>query len=82
MSDATKDHEIDFSVDKEKFTSPTDQLTPRQILVEYAKEDPATTTLVHKHGNDLVEYKDLDTLITIVNHMKFVVFHQKPTPVS
>ncbi len=40
MSDSkdSKDrHEVVFTVDKQRFSSPTDDLTPRQILVEYAK---------------------------------------------
>lgn len=80
--DPPTDHEVVFTIDKQKFTSPTDQLTPRQLLVDYAKEDPKTTTLAEKHGNQLVEHKDLDVPITIKNGAKFVVFHQKPTPVS
>lgn len=75
-------HKVEFTVDKQEFESPTNELTPRQILVEYAKEDPATTTLAEKYGNELRELTDLDHLVTIKEHAKFVVFHQKPTPVS
>lgn len=73
---------IVFFVDREKFESPTDTLTVRQILVEYAKEDPATTTLVEKVGHDTVKHTDLDEVIHLKNGMKFVVFHNGPTPVS
>jgi hypothetical protein len=71
-----------FFVDKEKFESPTDSLTVRQILVDYAKEDAATTTLVEKRGDENIKHPDLDEVITIKNGMKFVVFHNSPTSVS
>ena len=74
--------QIVFFVDQEKFVSPSPALTPRQILVEYAKEDPAATTLVEKHGSETTKYTDLDQPIPLKNGMKFIVFHNGPTPVS
>ncbi|MFT3693983.1 MAG: hypothetical protein QM831_12640 [Kofleriaceae bacterium] len=71
-----------FFVDQEKFEVEVSTLTVRQILVDYAKEDAATTTLVEKHGNEIVKYKDLDAVVTLKNGMKFIVFHNEPTPVS
>jgi hypothetical protein len=75
-------HGIVFFVDKEKFESPSETLTPRQILQDYAKEDPAMTTLVEKHGTETIKYTDLDKPITLKNGMRFVVYHSTPTPVS
>ncbi len=71
-----------FFVDQEKFESATETLTVRQILVDYAKEDPAATTLVEKQGNENIKHPNLDEVITLKNGMKFVVFHNTPTPVS
>ena len=76
------DHKVVFFVDEEKFESPTEKLTVRQIIVDYAKEDPAATTLVEKRGNENIRHPDLDEVITLKNGMKFVVFHNTPTPVS
>lgn len=85
MPEPTHDHDhqqIVFFVDQEKFRSPTPTLTARQILVDYAKEDPATTTLAEKHHGDPIKHTDLDKAIELKNGMKFIVFHNTPTPVS
>lgn len=75
-------HGIVFFVDQERFQSPTPTLTVRQILVEYGKEDPATTTLAEKREGEIIKYPNLDEIITLKNGMKFVVLHNTPTPVS
>jgi hypothetical protein len=82
MSQQPEHHHIVFFVDQEKFESPTETLTVRRILVDYAKEDPATTTLVEKHGNEQIKHPNLDEVIKLKDGMKFVVFHNTPTPVS
>ena len=71
---------IVFFIDKEEFTTYNDKQTAAQLL-KLAKEDPAETTLVLKHGNDLTKFKD-DDEVTLKNGMRFVVFHDGPTPVS
>jgi hypothetical protein len=71
-----------FFVDQEKFESTSETLTVRQILVEFAKEDPTTTTLVEKAGHETIKHADLNEVIHLKNGMKFVVFHNGPTPVS
>lgn len=73
---------IVFFVDQEKFESPAETLTVRQILVDYAEEDPATTVLTEKKGNDVVRLENLDAPITLKNGMKFIVIHNTPTTVS
>ena len=72
--------DIVFFIDKEKFTT-DDEIQTAAKLLELAKEDPAETTLVLKHGNDLTKFKD-DEKVTLKNGMHFVVFHDGPTPVS
>lgn len=79
--EAKKEHEIVFFVDKQQFKTEQSQLTVRTIL-QMAKEDPAQTTLVLKHGNDQTKYTNLDEIISLQNGMKFVVFHNTPTTVS
>lgn len=70
-----------YFVDQEKFESTSETITVRQILVD-AKEDPATTTLVEKAGHETIKHADLNEVIHLKNGMKFVVFHNGPTPVS
>ena len=72
---------IVFFVDQEKFEVEVASLTVQQIL-EYAKEDPTKTTLVEKDGHEIIKHPILDEVITLKNGMKFVVFHNDPTPVS
>lgn len=77
---APPNHGIVFFVDQEKFVSPTETLTVRQILADYAEEDPASTTLVEKQGQ--VQHANLDEVIDLKNGMKFIVYHNTPTTVS
>lgn len=72
---------IVFFVDQEQFEVDVGTLTVRQIL-ELAKEDPTKTTLVEKDGHEIIKHPNLDEVITLKNGMKFVVFHNDPTPVS
>lgn len=76
------EHDIVFFIDQEKFkVTPDHEYTVRELL-ELAGEDPADTTLVLRHGNDLTKFTDLDQVIEISNGTHFVVFHNGPTPVS
>jgi hypothetical protein len=75
-------HEIVFFIDKQQFKTRQTELSVRAILQDFAKEDPTQTTLVLRHGNDLVKYTNLDEIISLKNGMKFVVYHNTPTPVS
>lgn len=71
-----------FFIEKKKFETTEDQLTVKQILVDYGEYNPQENILVLKHGNDLEEYKDLNQSIDMKNGMHFSVFSQKPNPVS
>ncbi len=76
------EHEIVFLIDKQQFKTNQSELSVRTILQDFAKEDPTQTTLVLRHGNDLIKYTNLDEIISLKNGMKFVVYHNTPTPVS
>lgn len=76
-----KDKKVYF-IDNEKFETEDDVLSVRFLLVDQAKEDPATSTLATRHGNDVHKYTNLDEIIPIKTGMKFIVFHNEPTPVS
>jgi len=73
-------NEIVFFIDKQKFTTSDESQTAADLL-RLAEEDPAQTTLVLKHGNDLRKFNDCDE-ITLKSGLHFVVFHDGPTPVS
>jgi len=80
--DAKKAHEIVFFIDKQQFKTERHQLTVRELLVDFAKEDPQLSTLVLRHGNDLKKLTNLDEIIHMENGMKFLVYHNTPTTVS
>jgi hypothetical protein len=82
MKEEGKHREIVFFVDKEQFKTELTELTVRQILEDFAKEDPNETTLALKHGNERQKYTDLSFSITLANGMQFIVFHEGPTTVS
>lgn len=71
-----------FFIDRERFFSKERELTVRQLLVGFAHEDPTQTTLVQKRRGELIKYTNLDEIIHLRNGMRFVVFHNTPTPVS
>ena len=76
------EHEIVFFVDMQQFKTRQSELSVRTILQDFAKEDPSQTTLVLRHGNDQIKYTNLDEIISLENGVKFVVYHNTPTPVS
>jgi len=77
-----REKEIVFFIDSEKFETDQATLTVRTLLVDYAKEDPIQTTLALRHGNDIKKYTNIDESVAMKNGMKFIIFHNTPTPVS
>lgn len=71
-----------FFIDRVRFVSETNSLTPRQILVDFAKEDPAQTILVRVQGQEREKLQQLDTPIQVNDGTHFTILHQGPTPVS
>lgn len=71
-----------FFIDKAKFEADTNMLTPREILRDYAKEDPAQTTLAQVVGREKQKLENLDTPIEVKDGTHFTVLHNGPTPVS
>ena len=68
-------------IDQQQFKLEDRDYTPRELLT-HAGDDPAETTLVLKHGNDLVKLTELDAPFRPKNGQHFVVFHNSATPVS
>jgi hypothetical protein len=82
MSTETKHKDqVVILIDQQRFRLDDRGYTARELL-QLAGEDPAETTLVLRHGNDLRKYNDLNENIDLNNGMHFVVFHNGPTPVS
>lgn len=75
-------HEIVFFIDKQRFVTDQPAQTPTSLLQFFAGEDPTQTTLVLKEGHELHKYTDPNEPITLHEGMRFVVFHNCPTPVS
>ena len=73
--------EVVIFIDQEQFKLEDREYTPRQLLT-LAGDDPAETTLVRKHGNELEKLTELDKPMRIKNGEHFVVYHNSPTPVS
>lgn len=81
MTAAEETPKIVIKIDQQQFKLEPRDYTPRELLL-LAEEDPATTTLVLKHGHELTKYPELDRAIQIKNGMHFVVYHNTPVPVS
>lgn len=77
-----KTKEIVFFIDKQQFKTELSEVSVKNLLIDFAEEDPAETTLALKLGNDLPKYEDNEQLITLENGMRFIVFHDGPTTVS
>ena len=71
-----------FFINHTKYETTEDALTPRVMLRDYAKEDPAKTTLAHKHGNQIDHLTNLDQSFELKNGTQFAVFYETPTTVS
>lgn len=86
MNGATKEKgkptKIVFFIDQQKFEATEPYLTVRNLLVDYAKEDPTQTVLRLKDGKDLERFENLDEVIELKPGMHFIIFHEGPTPVS
>jgi hypothetical protein len=79
-SDKPKDIVFFIDLQQHKTTEPSH--TVRDLIVNFAKEDPATTTLVLKKGNEQHKYTNLDEIVPLENGMHFTIFHNTPTTVS
>ena len=71
-----------FFIDNQHFETEADSLSVRSLLVDFAKDDPALTTLELKSGDRLTPLTDLDYMVEMEPGMHFVVFHNEPTQVS
>jgi hypothetical protein len=72
---------FDYTVDGEPQTTTEHQLTVRQIL-SGAGIDPATHYLLEIQGNHQVPHPNLEEVIHVHEHMKFISVSTQPTPVS
>ncbi|OGZ05512.1 MAG: hypothetical protein A2845_05905 [Candidatus Lloydbacteria bacterium RIFCSPHIGHO2_01_FULL_49_22] len=76
-----KGHGIDFTVDGETLTTEKKELSVREIL-SMANVDSQQYYLVEVKGHQQEPHKDLDEVIKMHNHMKFVTVFTGQTPVG
>jgi hypothetical protein len=89
MSTAAKDAEtekkkaIEFTIDGDPHSSHEAKVTARELLVSFAKIDPALFYLVELEGSHQRSYKDkLDETIHLHEKAAFITVSLGPTPVS
>ena len=76
-------HIIHFTIDGELYETHERELTPDQILTQFAHVDPVTHYLVQIHGNHQESYKGKGCEpIKLHEGMQFQVVSTGPTPVS
>ncbi len=75
--------EIHFSVDGEHYETTKGNLTPNEIIREFAELDPAMHYLVQIQGHERNSFEGKgDEPIQMHNGMRFQVISTGPTPVS
>lgn len=75
-------NKIVFFIGKTKHETEKKGLTPREILVEFAKVSPDNFTLAVKNHGGFDELTNLDDPIEMKDGMHFVLFDKTPTTVS
>ena len=81
--DKGRAHEIHFTVDGEPYETTERELTPNEIIRQFAKMDPVTHYLVQIQGNHKESFQGKgDIPIKMHNEMNFQVISTGPTPVS
>jgi hypothetical protein len=74
---------IHFHIDEEPYDTKARELTPHQLIAEFAGLDPAAYYLVQLHGHEQISYQDRpDIEIVMENHDRFITASIGPTPVS
>jgi hypothetical protein len=74
---------IHFHIDEEPYDTKARELTPRQLIAEFAGLDPAAYYLVQLHGHEQASYQDRpDVEIVMEDHDRFITASIGPTPVS
>jgi hypothetical protein len=74
---------IHFKIDEEPYDTKASELTPHQLIAEFAGLDPATHYLLQIEGREQISYQDrADTPIPMKQHAKFITASTGPTPVS
>jgi len=74
--------EVVFFIEKQECKTDTHRISVKDLLVDFAKEDPTQTTLARKEGTEIIKYTDLGKILHVWCGMKFFILHNGPTPVS
>ncbi len=76
-------HEIHIEVDGEPYETQREEMTPNDIIREFAQKDPATHYLVEIKGHHKVSYEGKgDVPIKLHNNDEFMTIATGPTTVS
>jgi hypothetical protein len=74
---------IEFTIDGDPYRSREAKVTARELLVSFAKVDPALFYLVELEGSHQRSYKDKpDETIHLHENAAFITVSLGPTPVS
>ena len=73
---------IHFFIDKTPFETTTPKHTVRDLIVNFAKEDPTLVTLIQVKGDERIKHPDLNETLEVTDGEHFLIFHNTPTPVS
>jgi len=71
-----------FFIGKVKHETDKAELTPREILTQFAQVSPDNFTLALKNQGNFDELANLDVPIQMKDGMPFVLFDKTPTTVS
>jgi hypothetical protein len=85
---AHTEHHVDqrqthFKVDGEPYTTLAKELTPNEIIKDFAGKDPASHYLVQIQGHEKISFEGRGEVpIKLHDGMRFQVISTGPTPVS
>jgi hypothetical protein len=78
----TREKSYCFFIGRKEYRTHHEQLTVRQILVDFADVSPEDKTLAQKRSGGIHEYKDLNEEIPLKDCPHFTLFDNKPTGLS
>ena len=80
-NNGSDENKIVFFIDKTRFVVSVSSRTARELLRDYAEENPDETSLLSKDAGKQRKYV-ADDVVELKNGMHFSVLHNGPTTVS
>jgi hypothetical protein len=72
---------IEIEIDGEELNVEERDYTLRELL-ELSGNDPETTYLIERHGDHETDYIELDSIVKLHKHMRFITGDRGPAPVA